>query len=117
MVQRLKVYQLLKSSIQEAVQRFTTYFQKMEKTKDTSSMKLDTSAFDRVGDLKNPFGAECIDSIHINIYPKGFWKREGPYCNARIEFSNGRTKADHTTEKFQTLESLIDYLHTFTKSL
>jgi len=66
-----------------------------------------------VSPLKDPFSKECIDSIHIDIYPR---RSFGQPMNCRVEFMNGKTEG---TQRFagHDLKAMMVEVQSFIDSL
>lgn len=66
-----------------------------------------------ISPLKDPFSKDCIDSIHIDIYPR---RNYGRPMNCRVEFMNGQTEG---TQRFDghDLQAMMVEVQSFIDSL
>ena len=66
-----------------------------------------------ISPLKDPFSQDCIDSIHIDIYPR---RTFGKPMQCRVEFQNGKTEG---TQRFESdnLPAMMTEVQTFIDGL
>lgn len=76
-------------------------------------MKTEESARASISPLIDPFSQECIESIHIDIYPR---RTFGKPMNCRVEFMNGKTEG---TQRFDgdNLAAMMTQVQAFIDSL